>query len=65
MKKTETVTTEAQCSVRFTINARDEWSGELKKYAETVGIAYNTALVHAETMEALIRDKNKLDKGGD
>lgn len=65
MKKTITETTEAQCSVRFTINAKGEWSGELKKYAENVGTAYNAALTHAETMEKLIRDKNKLNKGVD
>lgn len=45
-------------SVKFSINAKGQWAGELKIYAQTIGEAYDKAISKAEEMAELIRGKN-------
>jgi len=45
-------------SAKISINAKGQWSGEVKAYAETIEEAMKKTILHAETMAALINVKN-------
>jgi hypothetical protein len=50
--------TDKQNSVKFSINAKGLWSGELKVYSETGEDAFLLASELAERMEDLLLKKN-------
>ena len=45
-------------SCEISINAKGQWSGKIKVYAETIEIAKRTAILRAEELETLIKKKN-------
>jgi len=49
---------ESPNSVEFSVNAKLQWSGKVKVYAETVDMAYDKALIFAEKISDKIREKN-------
>ena len=46
-------------SVKFAINGKGVWPGEVKVYEESIEIAYKKAVTWAKEMEQLLRDKNE------
>jgi len=53
-------TLEQQNSIEISINAKGQYSGKVKVYAETINEASNQALGKAEELFALIKAKNQL-----
>ena len=49
---------ENRCSCKIAINAKGNWSGELKAYGNTLEEAKLTALKHAQELEIIIKEKN-------
>jgi hypothetical protein len=47
-----------QNSVKLAVNAKGQWSGELKVYAETIDEAMKTAVKKAEELSKTISLKN-------
>ena len=45
-------------SCEISINAKGNWSGKIKVYAETIEIAKAKAIIEAEKLETLIKKKN-------
>lgn len=45
-------------SIKFAINAKLQWSGEIKVYSDDIGDAYNQAKGYALLMEKQIKEKN-------
>jgi len=45
-------------SVKISINAKSQYSGELKVYASTLNEAYDLAVHKAEQLSELIKTKN-------
>lgn len=56
--ESESIISEKQNSVKFAINAKGQWSGELKVYAESIQEAIELAVEKAEDMELLLNKKN-------
>lgn len=48
-------------SVKFSINAKGKWSGEVKVYSKSASNAHTMALVIGEEIETLIKKKNGTD----
>jgi len=46
-------------SVKFAINAKGQWSGEIKTYNDTLEGAYLKACIVAGQMEQLLEKKNR------
>ena len=57
----ETIVKDRPNSVKYSINAKGLWSGEVKVYAETAQEAMKEALLKAELMADLIKAKNRSD----
>lgn len=55
---------EKPCSVKFAVNAKGFWSGEVKSYRTTTLAAYNEALSTAMTLEKVLKNKNGENKDG-
>jgi len=49
---------ESQNSVKWSINAKGLWSGELKVYAQTIEEALKKSSEIAKQMEIVIKEKN-------
>ncbi len=45
-------------SVEISLNAKGQYSGKVKVYADTIDEAYKSAVDKAEILEKLIRGKN-------
>lgn len=56
--ESEKLVSEKTDSVKFGINAKGQWSGELKVYNESIEGAYLKAIQVAAKMEELIDKKN-------
>lgn len=56
----EEKTTEKPNSFEISINAKGQWSGKVKAYAETIELAREKALKEAKQLEILINERNKL-----
>ena len=52
------IVNEKQNSVKFSINAKGQWSGELKVYAATIEEALQQAVERGENMEEFLKQKN-------
>ena len=50
---------ENQNSCKIAINAKGQYSGEIKVYAQTINDAVTLALSKAKELEVLIAEKNK------
>lgn len=46
-------------SCEISINAKGQFSGKIKVYAETIDKAYNEAILKAEQLEVFIKKKNE------
>lgn len=57
---TEKTVVEQPNSVKFSINAKGQWSGEVKAYSDNLGDAYNEAKGYAILLEKQIKEKNLL-----
>lgn len=51
-------------SCKISINAKGQWSGEIKVYAETIDQARTRAIEHAGELAKLISDKNDTTQSG-
>lgn len=47
-------------SCKISINAKGQWSGEIKAYSETIEEAVKIALGKAAELEILIKEKNEV-----
>ena len=54
----ETKVIEQPNSIKWSINAKGNWSGECKVYAQTIEEALEKSLAIAKQMEVLIKEKN-------
>lgn len=61
MNEVETKVNEKPNSFKVSINAKGQWSGEVKVYEKTPELAMQCALKRAKELEILIKEKN----GGD
>ena len=64
MTEVQITRVESPHSVKFAVNAKGLWSGEVKVYGQTPDEAYKASLELANKVENLIRTKNKLDGAG-
>ena len=55
---TRELTVEEPNSCEISINAKRQWSGKVKAYADTLPLAYNVAVMRAEALANLISEKN-------
>jgi len=55
-------TIESKPSVKFSINAKGLWSGEVKIYDQDSKSCYDDSLNYALKMEELIKTKNNLNQ---
>jgi hypothetical protein len=51
-------TVEQPHSTKIAVNAKGQWSGEIKVYASTPEESYRIALKQAEALEQMIKMKN-------
>jgi hypothetical protein len=56
----QTKTLERQNSIKISINAKRQYSGEVKVYAETIEEAMKLCLEKAKEMEIIIQEKNAM-----
>jgi len=59
MNESEQQTTEKPNSCEISINAQGKYSGKVKAYAATVEEAVELAVVKAQQLETLIKQKNE------
>jgi|TARA_B100002003_G_C14146953_1_gene551547 biopolymer transport protein ExbD len=52
---------ESQSSVEVSVNAKGQWSGKVKAYADSSDEAMVDALAKAQKLDTLIRSKNKIE----
>lgn len=48
-------------SFSISINAKGQWSGEIKVYADSIDEAMKTALSKAKELDQIIKERNKGD----
>jgi len=63
MAEDEQIVGEKPNSVKFAINAKGQWSGEVKAYAETIDEAMELGLKKAKYMDTVIKNANKASEG--